>query len=79
MDMESTIAAENLIRHYKEQTNCTVILITHSIQQARRLADRVLYFEKGRLVESGEASTMLRDPKDPATQNFLQFFGFDKM
>ena len=79
MDMESTIAAENLIRHYKEQTNCTVILVTHSIQQARRLADRVLYFEKGRLVESGEASSMLRDPKDPATRNFLQFFGFDKM
>ena len=79
MDMESTIAAENLIRQYKERTGCTVILITHSLQQARRLADRVLYLERGQLIESGEAAKMLQTPNKHATRNFLHFYGFDNM
>ena len=43
MDMESTLAAEKLIRDSCGETGCAVLLITHSISQARRIADRVLY------------------------------------
>lgn len=38
MDMETTAAAETLIQSYVRQTNCILILVTHSLQQARRIA-----------------------------------------
>lgn len=78
MDMESTLAAEELIQYYGKKTNCTVILITHSLQQARRIADRVVYLEKGRFVEAGDTHSILQSPKQQATRTFLHFFGFDK-
>ena len=79
MDMESTLAAETLIQSYREQTDCAVILITHSLRQAQRIADRILYFEKGRLIESGDSGRILLSPEKTETRRFLQFFGFDNM
>ena len=79
MDMESTLAAETLIQSYREQTDCAVILITHSLRQAQRIADRILYFEKGRLIESGDSGRILLSPEKAETRRFLQFFGFDNM
>ena len=79
MDMESTAAAEKLIRDYRKQTNCAVILITHSIQQARRVSDRILYLENGQLIESGETDRLLQNPSKPETRRFLQFFGYQNL
>lgn len=43
MDMESTLLSENLMEMYVKATRCALILVTHSLQQARRIADEVLY------------------------------------
>lgn len=75
MDMESTIAAERLILEYREKTECAVLLITHSLQQAQRLSDRTIYLEQGRLIEQGAAAEMLRSPKEIGTKRFLEFYG----
>lgn len=48
MDMETTAAAETLIQSYVRQTNCILILVTHSLQQARRIADEAMFFQKGK-------------------------------
>jgi len=75
MDMESSAMAERLIRAYTAETGCTLILVTHSLQQARRLADGVLFFQEGRLLEAGEKEQVLYTPKQPETQKFLDFYG----
>ena len=79
MDMESTAAAEKMILAYRDRTNCAVVLITHSIQQARRVSDQILYLENGRLIENGKTDQMLREPSKPETERFLQFFGFQNL
>ncbi len=79
MDMESTLAAEELIQSYREQTGCAVVLITHSLRQAQRISDQILYFEKGRLIESGDSKRILLNPEKTETKRFLQFFGFENM
>lgn len=79
MDMESTLAAESLIQRYRDNSSCAVILITHSLQQARRIADQILYLEQGELIEAGEAESMLKCPSEPATKRFLHFFGFENL
>ena len=77
MDMESTLAAEKLIKKYCAEENSTVIVITHSIQQARRVADYVLFLDEGQLSEAGPADKVLFTPEKEKTREFLRFYGAD--
>lgn len=75
MDMETTILAEQRIVQYVRETNCTLVLITHSLQQAKRIADDVLYFHKGMLLEFGAKEKMLYQPNTNELRRFLEFYG----
>ena len=75
MDMETTLLSEKLIAQYVRETGCALILVTHSLQQARRIADEVLYFHKGKLLETGLKEQVLYEPKAPETKQFLEFYG----
>ncbi len=75
MDMETTLLSEKLIVDYVKETNCSLILVTHSLQQARRIADEVWYFHKGKLLETGSKEQVLNSPKRAETKQFLEFYG----
>ena len=75
MDMETTLLSEQLIEGYVRETGCALILVTHSLQQARRIADEVWYFHRGSLLESGAAETLLQAPQKAETRQFLEFYG----
>ena len=75
MDMETTLLSEKLIVEYVKETGCALILVTHSLQQARRIADEVLYFHKGKLLESGPKEQVLYTPAGAETKQFLEFYG----
>lgn len=75
MDMESTLLAEQLIMHYVKQTRCALVLVTHSLQQAKRIADRIMFFKAGQLVEEGPKDTLLQTPSTPVLKQFLDFYG----
>ena len=75
MDMETTSLSEELIADYVRQTGCALILVTHSLQQARRIADEICYFHKGKLLEAGPKEQMLEAPMREETKKFLEFYG----
>ena len=75
MDMETTLLSEKLIADYTKETACALILVTHSLQQARRIADEVWYFHKGKLLEAGAMERVLNNPGEPETRKFLEFYG----
>lgn len=75
MDMETTLLSEKLIADYVKETGCALILVTHSLQQARRIADEVWYFHKGKLLESGLKEQVLYNPEQQETREFLEFYG----
>ena len=50
MDQAAIPAAEKLILDYQKRTGCTILLITHSPEQAERLADQVLLLDEGKIV-----------------------------
>ena len=75
MDMETTLLSEKLIADFVRETNCALILVTHSLQQARRVADEVLYFHEGKLLEAGPVEKVLTTPEHVETQRFLDFYG----
>jgi phosphate transport system ATP-binding protein len=49
----------------------TIVVVTHSLQQARRLADHVVFLWMGELVESGAGVQVFHAPKDERTQAYL--------
>ena len=75
MDMETTLLSEKLIVSYVKETDCALVLVTHSLQQARRIADEVWYFHKGKLLESGPREQVLYEPIKAETKQFLEFYG----
>ncbi len=75
MDMESTLASERLIANYCRESGCAVLLITHSIQQARRVAQQVAFLSRGELIELGETDIVLSKPTQTETKQFLEFYG----
>ena len=75
MDMETTLLSEKLIADYVKDTKCSLIVVTHSLQQARRIADEVWYFHKGKLLEAGSKEQVLYNPERAETKQFLEFYG----
>ncbi len=49
----------------------TLVIVTHNIAQARRLADYVMFMWLGELVEHGPAQTFFNEPKEKLTQEYL--------
>ncbi|MEO1476841.1 MAG: ATP-binding cassette domain-containing protein, partial [Pseudomonadota bacterium] len=69
IDPIATAAIELLIHQLKR--DISIVIITHNLEQARRLADRVAFFHMGRLIESGPADLIFSAPSQPETQRFL--------
>lgn len=74
MDIESTLLAEKLIRDYRERTGCTVLIVTHSISQAERIADEVLFLSDGKLIERGTPEKLIDHPESEITRKFIDFY-----
>ena len=52
----------------------TMIIVTHEMGFARDVANRVIFFDKGVIVEQGEAKALFANPKEERTQQFLSKF-----
>ncbi|HPR34832.1 MAG TPA: energy-coupling factor ABC transporter ATP-binding protein [Anaerolineaceae bacterium] len=76
-DVRSMDQIETTLKEYVQKTQCTLIFSTHSPAQALRLADEVLYLEKGRLVEQGPAATLFHSPQDERTKAFLKHWSLN--
>lgn len=62
MDIKSIVMAEKMIQEYRDKENATIMIVTHSLSQAKRLADEILFFHEGKLMElsSKEAEDYLK-------------------
>lgn len=74
MDMETTKISEEIIKDYVKETDCTLILITHSLSQAERMCDVIMFFNKGGLIEYAPTEKLLRSPEKEETKQFLDFY-----
>ena len=54
------------------KTDYTIVLVTHVLRQARRLADYVVFMYLGELIEHGPASQVFRDPQEAKTRAYLE-------
>ena len=63
---------EEIVRRHNRERGTTVVLVTHNVFQARRLADRVGLLLNGRLIEVNETCAFFDSPADPRTAAFVR-------
>ncbi|UOA26703.1 amino acid ABC transporter ATP-binding protein [Pseudosulfitobacter sp. DSM 107133] len=61
----------DLMRKVAEKRQ-TMLIVTHEMQFAREIADRIIFMSGGQIVEEGTPTQLLESPKDPRTQAFLR-------
>lgn len=69
LDPLSTKKIEELFVKLKEKY--TVILVTHTLRQARRIADHIIFMYLGKIVESGPTEEFFNNPKKQLTREYL--------
>jgi phosphate transport system ATP-binding protein len=69
LDPIATAQVEELIDELKQ--NFSVVIVTHSMQQAARVSQKTAFFHLGNLVEYGETGQIFTNPKDPRTESYI--------
>ncbi len=69
LDPIATAQVEELIDELRQ--NYSVVIVTHSMQQAARVSQRTAFFHLGNLVEYGETGKIFTSPEDPRTESYI--------
>jgi phosphate transport system ATP-binding protein len=69
LDPIATAKVEELIDELRE--NYTIVIVTHSMQQAARVSQRTGFFHLGILVETGETEQIFTNPRETRTQDYI--------
>lgn len=69
LDPIATARIEELMEQLRQ--NFTIVIVTHSMQQAARVAQRTAFFHLGSLVEEGTTEQMFSTPRDKRTQDYI--------
>jgi polar amino acid transport system ATP-binding protein len=71
LDPELVGEVLEVLRDIAEEGGTTMMLVTHEMRFAREVADRLLMFDNGQIVESGPPARVLDDPQEERTRSFL--------
>ncbi len=69
LDPISTLVVEELMN--KLAAEHTLVVVTHNMQQATRVADKTCFFYLGELIEAGPTSELFSNPRETRTQEYL--------
>jgi phosphate transport system ATP-binding protein len=69
LDPIATAVIEELIDELRE--NFTIVIVTHSMQQAARVSQKTAFFHLGKLIEEGATSDIFTNPKNQRTQDYI--------
>ena len=69
LDPISTQRIEDLMAELKQKY--TIVIVTHNMQQAARIADRTAFFLKGEIIEAGDTLQIFQQPKDKRTDDYI--------
>ncbi|MEL6596426.1 MAG: phosphate ABC transporter ATP-binding protein PstB [Pseudomonadota bacterium] len=69
LDPIATAQVEELIDELRQ--SYSVVIVTHSMQQAARVSQKTAFFHLGSLVEYGDTGTIFTNPEDPRTESYI--------
>jgi polar amino acid transport system ATP-binding protein len=71
LDPELVAGVLAVLREIAETTDITFLCVTHEMQFARDVSDRVMMFDSGQVIEDAEPEKLFTDPSHPRTREFL--------
>ncbi|HLS18409.1 MAG TPA: phosphate ABC transporter ATP-binding protein PstB [Paracoccaceae bacterium] len=69
LDPIATAVIEELI--YELRANYTIVIVTHSMQQAARVSQKTAFFHLGKLIEEGPTEEIFTNPRDSRTRDYI--------
>ena len=72
LDPYNVSVIEDALGQLRLRNHTTIVLVTHNVFQAKRLADRVMFLLDGECVETSDAAVFFDSPKDPRTLSFVR-------
>jgi len=72
LDPYNVALIENIIKRLNQEQAATLVLVTHNVFQAHRLADRVVFILEGKIVEVARTEDFFTSPQDPRTRAFVE-------
>lgn len=72
LDPTNVNILEGAVQEYNRETGATIVLVTHNMFQAKRLAHRVALLLDGRIVETGPVKEFFENPQDPRALAFVR-------
>jgi phosphate transport system ATP-binding protein len=72
LDPVSTKIIEDLFMQLKEKYS--IVLVTHILRQAARISDYIIFVYMGRIIEAGPTATILQNPKEELTKQYVKGF-----
>ncbi|AKJ68243.1 arginine ABC transporter ATP-binding protein [Pandoraea thiooxydans] len=74
LDPELVGEVLNVIQRLSEEHDLTMLLVTHEMQFAKQISDRVCFFDRGSIVEEGPPEILFTEPREERTREFLKGF-----
>ena len=71
LDPELVAEVLNTIRAIAETHTTTMLIVTHEMNFAKEVADKIVFMEQGRIMEEGTPEQIFRSPKNDRTRHFL--------
>ncbi|MGO3292271.1 MAG: L-cystine ABC transporter ATP-binding protein YecC, partial [Brachybacterium alimentarium] len=72
LDPELVGEVLTVLKDIAEETDISMLIVTHEMQFARDVSDRVMMFDEGRIVEEGAPEKIFSSPESQRTQDFLR-------
>lgn len=72
LDSETGLRIINLIKNLKDEYGISVLFISHDLQLAEIIADRVMIMQEGNIIEQGDAKDIYNNPKEDYTKALLE-------
>lgn len=71
LDPANTDSVLNLLRKVRNDLGTTIIMITHQMEVAKSICDRIAVMEGGKIIEENDVRTLFMNPKHPTTKSFI--------
>ncbi len=74
LDPLLTVEVLNVINNIKKTLNKTMIIVTHEMEFAKRISDKVIFMDSGQIIECGNAKEIFENPKTDLLKQFLESY-----
>ncbi|OLR65556.1 methionine ABC transporter ATP-binding protein [Peptoniphilus porci] len=72
LDPANTESVLNLLKKIVKEFNMTIVMITHQMEVAKEICDRIAVMQNGKIIEENETKELFRNPKSSVTRSFIK-------